>query len=237
MKRRREIDKWINQEQGNHFCQCGCGEEIKIQHYHRWYGIPKFICGHNKARLNIPHSKDTIFKLRKITTELWKQLEFREKTTKAHIGVPLSGIHKERISQGNRGKPKKNKGEANPEAKKRMLQLWQNPDYREQICKAHIGSMRGEKSPHWKGGTSFEPYCHKFNNAFKETIREDFGRKCFLCNKTEKENRKKLSIHHINYDKNQGCEDKKWLLVPLCHSCHSKTNHNRKYWEGLILAK
>lgn len=58
--------------------------------------------------------------------------------------------------------------------------------------------IRGEKTSNWKGGTSFEPYCAKFNDEFKEYIRDKFGRICFLCGKTEEDNDRKLDVHHVN---------------------------------------
>jgi len=98
-------------------------------------------------------------------------------------------------------------------------------------------SRKGEKNPLWRGGTSFDPYCQKFNEAFKESIRDKFGRICFLCPKTEAENGRKLSVHHVNYDKNCLCDDVKCEFVPLCMTCHMKTNTNRGYWENLIIEK
>lgn len=101
------------------------------------------------------------------------------------------------------------------------------------------GEMRdiiGENSHLWKGGVSFEPYCHKFNKRFKESIREKFGRVCFLCPTTEEENGRKLNVHHVNYNKDCLCDDSECEFVPLCDSCHSKTNHNQDYWESYIMA-
>lgn len=95
----------------------------------------------------------------------------------------------------------------------------------------------GENNPNWKNGVGFEPYCHKFNEALKEEIRDTFGRVCFLCPKTEEENGIKLSVHHVDYNKQQGCNGVRWLLVPLCRSCNSKVNFNRDYWQDLIIAK
>lgn len=104
----------------------------------------------------------------------------------------------------------------------------------------------GKNNPNWQGGISFEPYCYKFNTEFKEYIRDKFGRVCFLCPKTEEENGRKLDVHHVNYDKNCGCakteEDRKaddatCQFVPLCRSCNTKVNHNRKKWEAIIKAK
>jgi len=101
----------------------------------------------------------------------------------------------------------------------------------------HSKESAGAKNPNWRGGTSFEPYCPKFNEAFKESVREKFGRVCFLCPTSEEENGKKLSVHHVDYNKDCLCGDTKCEFVPLCLSCHSKTNYNRDYWENLIRAK
>lgn len=89
----------------------------------------------------------------------------------------------------------------------------------------------GKNSPNWKGGVSFDPYCYKFNNNFKERVREYFNRHCFICNKREEDLGYKLDIHHVNYDKMTCCNDIKPLFVPLCRSCHMKTNGDREYWE------
>ncbi|MBC8521274.1 MAG: hypothetical protein H8D26_04700 [Methanomicrobia archaeon] len=98
--------------------------------------------------------------------------------------------------------------------------------------------LKGENAPNWQGGISFEPYCEKFNFAFKEYIREKFGRVCFLCGKTEEENGERLSIHHVNYDKDCLCNDNLTCqFVPLCRSCNAKVNNNREMWEKKIKAK
>lgn len=95
----------------------------------------------------------------------------------------------------------------------------------------------GENASNWNGGSSFEPYCPKFDEKFKESIREKFGRVCFLCPTTEEENGKKLSVHHINYNKDCLCDDSDCRFVPLCMRCHGKTNHDREHWENLIMEK
>jgi hypothetical protein len=90
-----------------------------------------------------------------------------------------------------------------------------------------------EHNPRWLGGKSFEPYCYKFNNELKEHIRDKFGRRCVVCGQPE--NGRKLAVHHIDYNKLQGCKGKTWALVTLCNSCHNKSNHNRSYWFSLLI--
>lgn len=82
---------------------------------------------------------------------------------------------------------------------------------------------RGENSPMWKGGISFEPYSPDFNDKLKRKIkiRDDYT--CSICDKKSQ----KLAVHHIDYDKLNSNEKN---LISLCYSCHSKTNSNRENW-------
>lgn len=99
-------------------------------------------------------------------------------------------------------------------------------------CK-HLHLIK-EKHSCWEGGKSFEPYCIKFDNKFKEHVRDKFGRRCFMCNMSEHDNGKKLSVHHVSYDKNCLCDGVTCEFVPLCEKCHGRTNHDKKTWERLI---
>lgn len=83
----------------------------------------------------------------------------------------------------------------------------------------------GELNPNWQGGISFIPYCNKFNNKFKEAVRERDNYTCQLCG--AEQNGRKLSVHHIHYDKKNCYPD----CIALCASCNSKVNGNRDYWE------
>lgn len=89
--------------------------------------------------------------------------------------------------------------------------------------------LMGEKSSQWKGGLSFLPYCPKFNEKLKESIRKRDNRTCQLC--SVKENGQKLSVHHIHYDK-ENCEPD---LISLCRRCNFKVNNNRDYYENLFM--
>lgn len=109
-------------------------------------------------------------------------------------------------------------------------------------CKCHgkwlSKHQKGENHPNWQGGISFEPYCHKFNEEFKEYIRDKFERICFICSKTEAKNGRRLSVHHVNYNKKCGCDDDETCqFVPLCISCNVKANTNREEWEKKIKQK
>lgn len=92
---------------------------------------------------------------------------------------------------------------------------------------------RGSDAPSWKGGVSFETYCEKFNEGCREHNREKYMRMCFICGKNEVFNGQKLSVHHVDRNKDQGCNDHNWSLVPLCRKHHS-TCHN-ELWESRIM--
>lgn len=89
-----------------------------------------------------------------------------------------------------------------------------------------------ERSHLWRGGKSFEPYCPAFSRKLKEDIRDAFGRQCFLCGAPE--NGKHLDVHHVDYNKSQGCHGHKWALIPLCHSCHMKTSVQRFHYYHML---
>lgn len=97
-------------------------------------------------------------------------------------------------------------------------------EVRLRMSKSHIGIQKGEKSPSWKGGTSFLPYCFKFNFSLKERVRNRHGRSCVLCGISEMFYGRRLDVHHIDGNKMQGCDGAHWSLVPLCNQCHGTLN-------------
>lgn len=71
---------------------------------------------------------------------------------------------------------------------------------------------------------SHTKYCDKFDNACRERIRNKYDRVCFYCGKDEYTNNAKLSVHHLDMNKDQGCNGHEWRLVPLCRTCHGKAH-------------
>ena len=87
--------------------------------------------------------------------------------------------------------------------------------------------LTGEKNGSWQGGKSFEPYGLEFNEDLKEVIRNRDKRKCFICGKTELENKERLTVHHIDYCKKNNNPNN---LITLCRSCNDKVNFDRDWW-------
>ena len=94
-----------------------------------------------------------------------------------------------------------------------------------------VAKLSGKNCYMWKGGISFELYCPEFNNKLKEQVRDRYNRQCLVCGIKEEWLDRKLDVHHVDYNKKQGSDGHDFKLVPLCRSCHVKTNFNRAYWE------
>ena len=126
------------------------------------------------------------------------------------------------------------------ETKKKMsLARLKNPTRRKwtiQQRKEVSGRYLGEKNPNWRGGKYKEKYSYIFNQQLKDIIRTQYNFICQMCGKPELECKKRLSIHHIDYDK-QNNNTKN--LIPLCTKCHMKTNKkiDKAYWINFFTNK
>lgn len=165
--------------------------------------------------------------------------ETRRKLSESHIGkfrgipynrtgIQLSDEHKRKISAARKGHPVSK--ETRCKLRKANLGKKMSEENKEKLSIA----WRGKGNPNWNNGSSFGPYCPKFTNRLKERIRERHGRKCFICGLSERDAGKKSDIHHVDYNKNTLCNGKEWGLIPLCRTCHLRTNHRRWYWFGLL---
>lgn len=158
-------------------------------------------------------------------------------------GHKVSQIIRNKISRAKKRKSTWNKGG-------KLTTKWKNKirrslighkvsdETRKKLRKSHRGmkkpwvrdrliKLTKEEHPNWQGGKSFEPYGLEFNENLKEVIRNRDRRKCKICEKTELKEGKKLSVHHIDYDKKNNNPNN---LITLCVCCHIKTNYNKKYW-------
>lgn len=143
-------------------------------------------------------------------------------------------------------KEEKKGGAWTQERRKRQSELLKGRKHtaeaRERMAKARRGKRISEGTKikiserhlggHWYGSVRYDyrpKYCELFNNTFKERVRAFWGYICFECG--EPEGGRKLTVHHIHYDKKMCCNGSPKDVIPLCTSCHVKTNGNRIFWE------
>ncbi len=85
----------------------------------------------------------------------------------------------------------------------------------------------------WENYVANAPYCLRFDEICRESNREKYNRECFICGLPESENitskgqHKKLSVHHVDMNKNQGCDSNDWKLIPVCIHCHNQVHHKK----------
>lgn len=153
---------------------------------------------------------------RKKISEIQKA-RFKDKTNHPSFGKHLSEERKRKLIESRKGKPGYWKGKHHPEETKRK------------ISKSRTGKYKGEKNNFWQGGISFQKYGIEFNNQLKNQVKLRDGFTCQLCKITNNDlfEVRLLDIHHIDYKKTNNNPKN---LITLCHNCHGKTHHNRKYW-------
>lgn len=140
-----------------------------------------------------------------------------------NFGKAHTEEHKAKISASLAGKPLTKEHMVNISAATK--EQWKDPEFR--------NKMTGENHPRFNNWASREPYCHLWDEPLRESIRNHDNRTCVLCGKGEIQNGRRLSVHHIDGDKRQGC-GKRWYLCALCISCNSRPDTVEK--EFLIIA-
>jgi len=153
--------------------------------------------------------------------------ETRRKMSEAHKGKNNHNYGK-RLSKEQREKLREANSNPSEEMRQRSREANLGKHHTEETRKKMSIAQSGPNYPNWQGGISFEPYCPKFNNEFKERVRAFFEYRCVECGSSQAE--EKLHVHHVTYNKKVCCDNSIPLFVPLCRNCHTKTNHNREYW-------
>lgn len=189
------------------FCKCGCEKPVKWSKRNNCWN--KYIYHHNRKGKG--HSEESIKKMSEIKIGKIQSKEVREKNRKAHLGKKLTKKHCENIS------------------KARMGMIF-SAKHRENIGKAQAG----EKSHRWKGGISRLPYSQDWTETLRKSIRQRDNYTCQLCGKTQKQEHRKLCVHHIDYDK-ENCNPEN--LIALCRSCNVEVNSDREFWTKWFASK
>jgi len=200
----------------------------------------------SKVHIGKKCSQETKDKISKANMGKKRSQEVKDKLSKIHMGekrMPMSQKTKDKIGKANKGKIRSQelKNRISETNKKRIL----SKEARQRMSEAHKGKKqspelilkrikKGKEHYNWQGGKSFEPYTIQFNRELKELIRQRDNYQCQLCGMPECENIRKLSVHHIDYNK-KNCLPSN--LVSLCIKCHIKTNFKREYWTEYFNSK
>lgn len=186
----------------------------------------------------IPHSEETKRKIgdanrgRIVSDETRQKLSESGKGNPSRTGQHASEEERKKMSEAKAGTKNAMYGKHHSEETKRKItEKAIGREISEETRQKMSESSTGENNHEWKGGVTYFPYCHKFNDKLKERIRIRDDHTCQLCN--EKQNGRKLDIHHILHDR-ENCEP---LLISLCRKCHGKANHNREYYESFFMDK
>jgi hypothetical protein len=159
-----------------------------------------------------------------------RTLEVRNKISIANKGRIFTKEWKAKISKSLTGKHGARNGAHHTESAKQKLRdvrigMKASKETKEKMS----ACRRGKDNPAWQGGVSFGKYCPKFNDEFKERVRAFFDYKCLECGNPQ--NGERLTVHHIQYNKQTCCDGSLPMFAPLCRNCHAKTNFNRDTWE------
>ena len=221
----------------DHLCECGkCGQIVKANR--------RFVSGHNspspdQRRINStrmiefyqnPLEREKASeRMRKVyDSEEGSKIAF-DRLMKVYARSP--GLMDKRIELMMlkiRGIPRSEEEKRRKSASMKLMFI-SEPWRRERVSE----NNRGEKSHFYIDGRSCNNryYPLDWKEQLKESIRERDGHLCRLCTLSEKENKKKLHVHHIDYDRENLNPDN---LVSLCTSCHGKTSTYRSKWEGFF---
>lgn len=209
-------------------CECGCGDYAKPGN--------RFIWGHH-LKYKSPETLKKISEAlmgRKLSDETCKKM------SDARLGKNNPMFGKNHTEETCNKIAEKLIGRKLPsETCKKMSEAREGHSVsdktRQRLSAAHQGIPYDE----WENYASKKEYCPLFDEECRESNREKYDRRCFICGKLEEENITKngdqwqLSVHHIDMDKGQGCNGVRWKLVPTCLHCH--LNLHNEIWAARIM--
>jgi hypothetical protein len=193
--------------------------------------------------------------------------EYRKKQRAAQLGrkhpgrKSMSEETREKIRVANRGRKYHGRKSISEEAreKKRAANLGKqySEEEREEFCgeknpmfgKHHSEEARIKQScakqgipiSEFDGFVHQSPYCELWNGEFRERVLGFFGYVCMYpgCEKTQEEEGRRLSVHHVNYDKQTCCRENEEVssrkFVTLCNRHNLAVNYDRELWERYFI--
>lgn len=170
-------------------------------------------------------------------TKKWNDSDYKDKVAKTISGIIIQqwdeGVYPRTQTEDHA--MKRSISAQKTKAKDPEKYKYVSDETRRKISAAAQGISYDE----WESFADGQEYCPKFNEECRESNRDKYDRQCFLCDLLEKDNitstglQKRLAVHHVDLNKNQGCEGHRWKLVPLCIHCHGKSH--TKLWIARII--
>lgn len=127
------------------------------------------------------------------------------------------------------------------EARKNMAKGQMGRKHSQEARERNSAGQQGQDydAGEWTGfatSCSNDKYCSKFDNEIRKFVRDKYnncdyisGIPATICNSG-----RKLDVHHVDYNKNQGCDGHEWRLIPLSVVNHARTRGNRDFWNRLF---
>lgn len=138
-------------------------------------------------------------------------------------GNKMSEINKQKL----RKRMLNNKYSVGAKPNKTSFKKGHKPWLKDKIASDDLRILCGERHPNWLGGISYNPYEREFDKELKEQIHKRDRYRCQQCFRHQNELKRKLSVHHIDFNKKNNNPNN---LISLCTSCHVQTNYNREDW-------
>jgi len=221
----------------------GSVSPIKGKTYEEYYGSEKAkeiknkLSDFNKLNLkreNNPfygkhHLEETKDKLRIKAINRWQNQEFFNK---------MCSIRKELFKSGKIIAHCKGKNRYNYEPLRRTGDASKGIPKTYEQRKKSSATKQGISLDKWERFTGFDPYTPEFNKEFKNLVKLRDNFCCLNCGISEQKHiilkGKKLTVHHIDYNKENTC-----LIncCTLCNSCNIKVNAHRIEWKNLFQSK
>lgn len=220
LKKMSEAHSNISEETRNKMSEAQKGKTFSEEHR-------KKLSEAKKGRVMTEEHKKIIsatHKGKKVSIETRKKMSDSAKNK-----PPVTDEARKKMSEAHTGEKNHFYGKTHSEeTRKKISEAASNMS--EETRKKMSAAKQGISYDEWESFAKESPYCPKFNEACRESNREKYSRKCFICGKHESDNttktgkQKRLSVHHVDMDKMQGCNGRRWRLIPTCIEHHGKVH-------------
>lgn len=189
--------------------------------------ISEATTGPNHPMYGVHHTPESKQKISDGKSGVYPSTETRRKMSETRLGTTRSTETRARMSKAQKGKIVGALGRRN------MSEAHRGKKLSEVTRRRMSATTRGIPYDEWESFAKDQRYCPKFDESCRESNREKYDRRCFLCGKDESDNGQHLSVHHVDMNKMQGCNDHHWKLVPLCRKHHNRATHT-SIWAARI---